>query len=70
MPGTENVWKNEKFCYSLYDYDYSGVNDEGSSDEEEAAIYWNWSVQTSHSRCGWSVTLTIVVKKKKPPRWI
>ena len=28
----------KKFADSLYDYDYSGVNDEESSDEEEAAI--------------------------------
>ena len=33
-------------------------------------LLFSLSVQTSHSRCGWSVTLTIVVKKKKPPRWI
>ena len=28
----------KNFVDSLYDYDYSGVNDEESSDEEEAAI--------------------------------
>ena len=28
----------KKFVDSLYDYNYSGLNDEKSSDEEEAAI--------------------------------
>ena len=28
----------KNFVDSIYDYDYSGVNDEESSDEEEAAI--------------------------------
>ena len=28
----------KNFVDSLYDYNYTGVNDEGSSDEEEAAI--------------------------------
>ena len=38
----------KNFVDSLYDYDYSGVNDEESSDEEEAATaHWNWSVKTS-----------------------
>ena len=37
MPGTEDFLKNEKLN-SLYGYDYNGVNDKESNDEEEAPI--------------------------------
>ena len=39
MSGTKEVWKKmESLVDSLYDYNYSGLNDEESSDEVEAAI--------------------------------
>ena len=39
MSGTKDVWKKmENLVDSLYDYNYSGLNDEESSDEVEAAI--------------------------------
>ena len=41
MLGKEDIWKNQKLVDSLYDYDYSGANDEwsrGEEEEEEAAI--------------------------------
>ena len=38
MPGTKDIWKNEKFVDSLYDYNNSGVNDKKRGDEEDAAI--------------------------------
>ena len=38
MPATEHLWKNENFADSPYDYYYSGLSVEESSDEEEAAI--------------------------------
>ena len=61
--------KMKNFVDSLYDYDYSGVNDEESSDEEEAAIVieTDQSKPVSHTaadQSNWSVTLTVVVKKK------
>ena len=37
-PEQKTFEKMKNFVDSLYDYDYSGVNDEESSDEEEAAI--------------------------------
>ena len=37
-PEQKTFEKMKKFVDSLYDYDYSGVNDEESSHEEEAAI--------------------------------
>ena len=37
-PEQKTFEKMKNFIDSLYDYDYSGVNDEESSDEEEAAI--------------------------------
>ena len=38
MPGTEDFEKMKNFVDSPYDYYYSGLNVEESSDEEEAAI--------------------------------
>ena len=38
-PEQKTFEKMKNFVDSLYDYDYSGVNDEESSDEEEAAIF-------------------------------
>ena len=60
----------KKFIDTLYDYDYSGVKDEESSDEEEAAIVietisQNQSVTRRLISQNWSVTPTVVVKKKK-----
>ena len=49
MPGIEDVWKNEKLC-SLYDYDYSGVNDGDSSNEEEATIVIETDQSVSHKQ--------------------
>ena len=37
-PEQKTFEKMKNFVDSLYDYDYCGVNDEESSDEEEAAI--------------------------------
>ena len=37
-PEQKTFEKMKNFVDSLYDYDYSGVNDKESSDEEEAAI--------------------------------
>ena len=37
-PEQKTFEKMKNFFDSLYDYDYSGVNNEESSDEEEAAI--------------------------------
>ena len=37
-PEQKTFEKMKNFVDSLYDYDYSGVNDEESSDEEETAI--------------------------------
>ena len=46
----------KNFVDSLYDYEYSGVNDEGSSDEEETAIVIETDQsKTSQSHGGWSV---------------
>ena len=61
----------KNFVDSLYDYDYSGVNDGDSSDEEEATIVIETDQSVSHKQSvtrrlvshNWSVTLTVVVKK-------
>ena len=45
-PEQQTFEKMKNFVDSLYDYDYSGVNDEESSDEEEAAIV----IETDHSK--------------------
>ena len=37
-PEQKTFEKMENFVDSLYDYEYSGVNDEENSDKEEAAI--------------------------------
>ena len=57
----------KKSVDSIYDYDYSGVNDEESSDKEEAAIVTetDQSKPVSHTVADQSVSLTVVVKKKK-----
>ena len=77
MPEKKTFEKMNNFVDSLYDYDYSGVNKEESSDEEEAAIVieTDQSKPVSHTAAyqsygglsvqNWSVTLTVVVKKKK-----
>ena len=52
------------FVDSLYNYDYSEVNDEESSEEEEAAIVGqNQSITRRLVSQNWSVTLTVAVKK-------
>ena len=55
----------KKSVDSIYDYD-SGVNDEESSDKEEAAIVTetDQSKPVSHTVADQSVSLTVVVKKK------
>ena len=46
----QKTFENMKnFVDSLYDYDYSGVNDEESSDEEEAAVETDQSKSVSHT---------------------
>ena len=69
-PEQKTFVKLKNFLDSLYDYDYSGVNDEESSDEAEAAIITEtdqpnqsvtWKLISQNS----SVTLTVVMKKKK-----
>ena len=60
----------KNFVDSLYDHDYSGVNDEESIDEEEVAVVieTDQSKSVSYTRLisqNWSVTLTVVVKEKK-----
>ena len=61
----------KNFVDSLYDYNYSGVNEKESSDEEEAGIvietdqskpisYKAWLISQN-----WSVILKVVVRKKK-----
>ena len=58
----------KNFVDSLYDYDYSGVNDQESSDEEATivieTISQNQSVTWRLISENWSVTLEVVVKKK------
>ena len=60
--------KMKNFVDSLYDYDYSGANDEESNDEEEAAIVieTDKSKAVSHTAADQLklVTLTVVVKKE------
>ena len=60
----------KNFVDSLYGYEYSEVNDGESSDEEEAAIVieTDQSKPVSHTAAGqpnWSVTLSVIVMKKK-----
>ena len=70
-PEQKTFEKMKNFVDSLYDYDYSGVNDGDSSDEEEATIVIETDQSVSHKQSvtrrlvshNWSVTLTVVVKK-------
>ena len=60
----------KNFVDSLCDYNYSGVKDEESSDEEEAAIV----IETDQSKPvvtrrlisqNWSVTVTLIVRSEE-----
>ena len=69
-PEQKTFEKTKNFVDSLYDYDYSGVNEEESSGEEEAAlvIETDQSKPASHTAGDQSKlvsSLTVVLKKKK-----
>ena len=57
----------KNFVDSLYDYDYSGVNDEESSDEEEAAIVTetDQSKSVSHTAADQSKLVSYTDSSKK-----
>ena len=62
--------KMKNFVDSLYDYDFSGVNDEESSDEKEAAIALgtDLSKAVSHTTADQSKLVSYTDRRRRPPR--